>query len=56
MTNDLIKVSAWTYQLKLSFNPDVTKQAEELLLPQKSKKLGQPTIYLNNASIANTNC
>lgn len=56
MTNDLIKISAWTYQLKVSFNPDVTKQAQELILPQKSKKLGQPTIYLNNASIANTNC
>ena len=40
----------------VSFNPDVTKQAQELILPQKSKKLGQPTIYLNNASIANTNC
>lgn len=52
MTNDLIKISAWTYQLKVSFNPDVTKQAQELILPQKSKKPGQPT----NASIANTNC
>lgn len=40
----------------VSFNPDVTKQAQELILPQKYKKLGQPAIYLNNASIANTNC
>ena len=38
------------------FQHRLMKQARELTLPQKSEKLGQPIIYLNNASVAHINC
>ena len=30
LNNDLLKISKWAYQWKMSFNPDVSKQAQEV--------------------------
>ena len=55
MNKDLIKISKWANQWKMSFNPDITKQAQEVILSRKSKKTDHPTVYLNDAPVANTN-
>ena len=56
MNKDLIKISKWAYQRKMSFNPDITKQAQEVIFPQKSKKTDHPKVYFNHAPVAHTDC
>ena len=34
LNDDLIKISNWAYQWKISFNPEVTKQAQEVVFSQ----------------------
>ena len=35
----------------MSFNPDLNKQAQEVLFSQKKKKLSQPSLIFNNNSV-----
>ena len=37
LNNDLIKISRWAYQWKMSFNPDPSKQAQEVIFSRKTK-------------------
>ena len=34
--DDLIKISSWAHQWKMSFNPEVTKQAQEVVFSRLS--------------------
>ena len=56
MNKDLIKISKWANQWKMSFNSDITKQTQEVIFLHKSKKTDHPTIYFNYAPVAHTNC
>ena len=38
LNNDLAKVSEWAYKWKMTFNPDVKKQAQEVIFSRKSIK------------------
>ena len=51
---DLEKISQWTYQWKMQFNPDPNKQAHEDIFSCKSDlvKVFRPPIKFNNNSIA----
>ena len=40
----------------MSFNPDITKQAQEIIFSKKSKKTDHSTVYFNDAPVAHTNC
>ena len=51
LNDDLIKVSNWAYQWKMSFNPEVTKQAQEVVFSRKSQKVTHPTVYFNNSPV-----
>ena len=31
LNEDLVKITHWAYQWKMSFNPDITKQAQEII-------------------------
>ena len=46
--NDLIKISNWVFQWKMSFNPDPSKQAQEVTFSRKIQKTCHPSIYFNN--------
>ena len=35
----------------MSFNPEVTKQAQEVIFSCKNKKVTHPTVYLNNSLV-----
>ena len=56
MNKDLIKISKWADQWKMSFNSDITKQAQEVIFSQKSKKIDHLIVYFNYAPVAHTNC
>ena len=56
MKNDLIKMSKLEYQWKMSFNPELTKSAQEVIFSRTSKKIDHSAIYFNDARVAYTNC
>ena len=51
LNKDLQKISEWTYQRKISFNPDQNKQAQEVIFSRKITKLSQPQINVNNMPV-----
>ena len=56
LNDDLLKISDWAYKWKMLFNPDVTKQAQEVIFSRKSKKTDHPVVYFNNAPVAKASC
>ena len=55
LNHDLNLIKKWAYQWKMSFNPDATKPAEEILFSQKLKSPDHPTIYFNNVEVKRVN-
>ena len=51
LNQDLQTINIWAHQWKLSFNPDINKQAVEVLFSHKIKKTIHPPIYFNNAEV-----
>ena len=52
LVNDLETVSNWGYQWKMVFNPDITKQAVEVIFSVKKKKPHHPDLTFNNIPVA----
>ena len=38
----------WAYQWKMSFNPDVSKQTQEVIFSERTQKLFHPAVLFNN--------
>ena len=51
MNSDLSKISNWTFQWKMIFNPDPSKQVQEVIFSHKIQKSCHPSIYFNNKSV-----
>ena len=51
LNEDLSKISQWAYQWKMSFNPDVSKQAQEVNFPRKKIIGNHPAVFFNNLPI-----
>ena len=51
LNNHLRKISNWAFQWKMSFNPDPSKQAQEVIFSRKHQKISHPSIYFNNNPI-----
>ena len=51
MNGDLSKISNWTFQWKMSFNPDPSKQTQEVIFSRKIQKTCHLSIYFNNKSV-----
>ena len=51
LNSDLSKMSNWTFQWKMSFNPDPSKQAQEVIFSRKIQKTCHLSIYFNNKSV-----
>ena len=49
--NDLKKISDWAFQRKMSFNPDPSKQAQEVIFSRKLKKVSHPPLVFNNVNL-----
>ena len=44
----LLKISKWAYQGKMPFNPNGSKQAQEVVFSGKSHKFAHPAVLFNN--------
>ena len=49
---DLKVISKWAYQWKMSFNPEPTKQAIEVLFSQKKHAICHPTLFFNDSAVS----
>ena len=47
-------ISDWAFQWKMSFNPDSSKQAQEVTLRRKNMKSSHPSAYFNNIPVSST--
>ena len=55
LNNDFVKISKWDYQWKMSFNPDPSKEAQEVLFSRKTKKEYHSPFAFNNYIVLETN-
>ena len=52
LNNDLAKTNNWVFRSKINFNPDLNKQAQEIIFSRKSKKKkNHPPLFFNNIQI-----
>ena len=54
LNNDLQKISEWAYKWKMSFNPDLNKQAQEVIFSGKLNQPSHPKIVFNSAPVVCT--
>ena len=54
LNNDLVKISSWDYQWKMSFNADRRKQAQEVIFSRKTKKEYHLHPTFNNNNVPET--
>ena len=54
LNNDLLKIQHWAYQWKMSFNPDPSKQAQEVIFSRKNNKLCHPDLIFNQTKVNRT--
>ena len=48
LNSDLSKINEWALQWKMSFNPDPTKQAQEIIFNHKNSLRNHPSLTFNN--------
>ena len=53
LNKDLQKISEWAYKWKMSFNPDPTKQAQEVIFSRKLNKPHHPLLKFNKLPVQN---
>ena len=51
LNKDLEMIHNWAFQWKMNFNPDPTKQAQEVIFIRKTKKLPHPPLVFNNTNV-----
>ena len=51
LKKDLDTITKWAYQWKMKFNPDITKQALEVIFSQKRNKPDHPPINFNGIPV-----
>ena len=56
ISNDTVKISRWANQWKMSFNPDINKQAREVYFSQRREKSLPPPIIFNNNNVLTSPC
>ena len=51
LNEDLLKTTQWAYQCKMLFNPDIKKQAKEIIFSRKKNDTSHLSLYFNNARL-----
>ena len=54
LSQDLKAITKWGFQWKMIFNPDLSKQVQEVIFSRKIKKLLHPTLLFNNIPLNNS--
>ena len=52
LNNDLYQINKWSFQWKMSFNQDPSKQAQEIVFSRKTKKNSHPSLRFNNSIVS----
>ena len=52
LNSGLKKISEWAYQWKMAFNPDISKQAQEVTFSRKAVKASHPAVSFNDIPVA----
>ena len=52
----LSTITKWAYQWKMVFNPDITKQAVEVIFFVKNKKPSHPELIFNGVPVVREKC
>ena len=55
LNHDLVLIGGWAHQWKMSFNPDPTKQAVQIVFTHKKNPGVHPKIYFNNIEVKSVN-
>ena len=55
LNNDLVKIPQWTYQWRKIFNPDVSKQTQEVVSSRKVIATNHVTVYFNDVPVLRQN-
>ena len=56
LNDDFEKISNWVYQWKMSFNPDKSKQAQEVIFSRKTQRVIHPPAIFNNMPVVRSSC
>ena len=56
LESDLKKISHWAYKWKMNFNPDLSKQVQEVIFSRETVKVSHPSITFNTLPVARTTC
>ena len=51
LNNDLVKINNWDFQWKINFNPDPSKQAQQVIFGRKLKKISHPPLFRNDIQV-----
>ena len=54
LKNDLVKIINWAYQWKMSFNPDPSKQVQQVIFSRRLNKNYHPPVLFNNNNVPET--
>ena len=54
LSNDLCIISNWAYQWKMSFNPDRSKQAKEVIFSRKTSIQSHPVLTFDKSPVIKT--
>ena len=55
LNNDSTKITKWAFQWKMGFNPDIYKQAHEVIFFRKRSVAPHPPLTFNNIPVAQAN-
>ena len=56
LNRDLLKLFEWAHKWKMPFNPDVSKQAQEVIFSRKQAKSVHQDLVFNNMPVHQTHC
>ena len=55
IVHDINEATRWAYQWKMSFNPDSSKQAHEVIFSPKRSAVSHPPLTFNDIPVTQTN-
>ena len=52
LNSHLARIKQWAFKWKMSFNPDLNKQVQEVIFSRKLKKVCHPLLCFNNNNVS----
>ena len=56
LNDDIENISNWVYHWKMSFNPDKSKEAQEIIFSHKTQEVIHPTAIFNDMPVVCSSC